>query len=206
MGKLWRAHHRPGFFGRRRDSIVAQLNEKHGPEGWKLAWLVPIQGGPNTEQRYAGQIKGHQAFDFAAACSRFYEQAYYELFKRRADYLDHVTAFMECYDNAETNVQSGLDYTKQEAYSTHIQDIAIRNVLHRLGRPFRGTRKELLQVRGKDTEGFRYNPGNIAFHQKELITQPSLAPAWAKAGSVEDFWQSNKWVLVAEDDGVIELE
>jgi NAD dependent epimerase/dehydratase family enzyme len=93
-------------------------------------------------------------------------------------------------------VASGQDYTKQEAFSTHIQDIAVRNVLRRLGVQFTGKNGKLLQIRSSDSEGFKYGPGNIPFAWPHLIQQPSLCPKWANQGSVEDLWQSNKMLQI----------
>jgi hypothetical protein len=128
----------------------------------------------------------------------FYERSYFEYLQYRPDDIDFICEFRECYDNAETNIDSGLDYTKQEAFSTHIQDIAVRNVLRRLDVWFTGANGRLLQIRSRDSEGYRFGPGAVPFYAPALIEQPSLAPHWASKGSVEDFWQSNKFVWVRE--------
>lgn len=186
---------RPGYFGRRRDERICELNQRFGAGSWMLMWEA-----------------GGSLFDFFNACRYLYEESYFQYFKDRPAEIDFVCSFHECYDNALTNVASGLDYMKQEAYSTHIQDIALRNVLRRLGRWFTlnktselsaflpgvlpGTASHL-QIRSKDSAGYRFGPGNIPFAWPQIITQPSLAPSWAKQKSVEDFWQSNKWVVTA---------
>ncbi len=134
--------------------------------------------------------------EFKDACKYYYEQSYVKWFRQHPDELDIVCSFEECIDNAETNVKSGRDYTKQEAFSTHIQDIAIRNVLEVFGRKFEG--HGILVIRSADSQGYRYGPGNIPFMHPDLISVPSKCPRWANAGSVEDFWQSNKWIAVKE--------
>lgn len=175
----WVPHHRPGYFGRHRDAIVAQLNRRHGVGNWRLAW-----------------VHRGQSYNFVEACTLYYEESYYRWFAQRPGDVEFVCSFGECVDNAETNVQSGCDYSKQESYSTHIQDIAVRNVLRRMGRRFTGPVDRILTIRSKDSNGHRYGPGNIPFLDPEAITQPSLCPRWANPNSVEDFWQSNKWVQV----------
>ena len=101
-------------------------------------------------------------------------------------------------DNALTNITSGRDYTKQEAYSTHIQDIAVRNAMYTLGWKFEGPKDRILVIRSKDSAGYKYGPGNIPFYVPAWIEQPSRCPEWANPGSVEDFWQSNKWLYIKD--------
>lgn len=178
----WKSVKRPGYFGRRRNEIVASFDKEYGIEKWRLVWAIE-----NDEPQ-----------EFADACHIFYELSYLHYFQHSAEALDFVCSYGECIDNAMTNIQSGLDYTKQEAFSTHIQDIAVRNVLNKLGREFRGPKSKILVIRSPDSEGYRFGPGNIHFFAPSLIHQPSLRPPWANARSVEDFWQSNKWLQVKE--------
>lgn len=175
----WISDHRPGYFGRRRDAIVRQYNDLYGSTGWRLAWV------------YA-----NKSYTFEEACIQLYERSYYNYLMHRPDDLKFLCSFGECIDNAPTNIQSGLDYTKQEAFSTHIQDIAVRNVLRGLGLRFNGAPNNILTIRSADSNGFRFGPGNITFFDPEGIQQPSMVPKWANKGSVEDFWQSNKWVQI----------
>lgn len=179
---IWVNDHRPGYFGRRRDEKHAFLNTAFGgPDKWRLAWVT-----------------SDVALEFAPACVRFYEESYFRYLEKRPGDVVWICSHGECVDNALTNVASGCDYTKQEAFSTHIQDIAVRNVLRRLGLRFEGPAEKLLVIRGQDSNGHRFGPGNVPFMDPTLITQPSLVPKWGSVGSVEDFWQSNKWVQRAE--------
>lgn len=176
---LWRSVERPGYFGRRRDEKIAAFDAKYGRDNWRLVWIV-----------------GDTVCEFVDACKQFYEESYFRWFKDHPEQVDFVCTFTNCIDNAPTNVDSGCDYTIQEAFSTHIQDIAVRNVLRRLGRWFTGDNGQLLVIRSRDDNGYRYGPGNIPFYAPELITQPSLCPPWAQRGSTEDAWQSCKWLQV----------
>ena len=175
----WYPVERPGYFGKRRDQKIAALNEKYGTGNWKLAWKF-----------------GTDFYDFVPACRYFYERSYFEFFTKNRDALVVVCQFRECMDNAETNVNSGMDYSIQEAVSTHIQDIAVRNVLHLMGHKFTSQNDSLLVIRGEDSNGQWLNPGHIPFFDQFEIGHPSLAPFWVKPHSVEDFWQSNKWVVM----------
>jgi hypothetical protein len=195
VNDLWKVGPRPGFFGRRKDEIVAGLDARHGKGNWQLRWILPA---PMT-QFIPEQVDLSETWDFRAACVSFYEESYFRHLKANPKVVDEICQHSEVYDNALTNVQSGFDYTKQEAFSTHIQDIAIRNSLHRLNRRFSEDKTSpLLQVRGPDSKGWwlGVNPGQVQFFNQPLIVQPSLAPTWAGAGSVEDFWQSNKYIVV----------
>lgn len=179
--EVWRRVYRPGFFGRRRDQIVRELNDKYGTGNWDLRWCTSAFPDGLT---------------FNEACILCYEYSYLCWFMEFPNDVDFICSFGECIDNAPTNVQSGCDYEKQEAFSTHIQDIAVRNVLKLLGRKFEGDKDNILVIRSTDSNGHRYGPGNIPYFNPTDIIYPSKCPKWANYGSVEDFWQSNKWVFV----------
>jgi hypothetical protein len=203
MSEIWIKWTRPGYFGRRRDEKIAALNKQHGEGNWKLAWVVDRK----IEDMDAGfiEVDTKLTYTFEQACKGFYEESYLQHFKDRKDDLNFLTSFGECYDNAKTNVLSGCDYEKQEAFSTHIQDIAVRNMLRRFGLKFKGPKDLLMEIRSSSSTGIRFGPGQVPFFDPSLITQPSLKPSWANAGSVEDFWQSNKWVCVKRDSQVLTL-
>lgn len=177
----WIDVERPGYFGRRRDEKIAALNKAHGEGGWCLVWRC---GGIDLE--------------FVEACRAFYERSYFEWLRHRPADIDYACSFGECIDNSPTNVLSGFDYSKQEAFSTHIQDIALRNVLAKLNRKFEGSPDKILVIRTIDSSGIRFGPGNVPFFAPSLIEQPSKRPGWAGPLSVEDFWQSNKWLRVRQ--------
>lgn len=174
---------RPGYFGRRRDEKVAALNAQYGEGKWRLIWLLGEANDPRSRR-----------YDFIAACRYLYERSYFEFLKERPEDIDFICSFGECIDNAPTNVGCGLDYSIQEAFSTHIQDIAIRNVLYLLKRKFEGPPDKILVIRSQDSEGYKFGPGNIPFLWPEAIHPETKVPRWANTGSVEDFWQSNKWI------------
>lgn len=181
--KVWKSTERPGYFGKRRDEKVANFNAKYGRGDWRLSWVV------EKDDRVLEN-------NFIAACVNFYQRSYVEYLQHNVAELDYICSFGECIDNAITNIKSGTDYAAQESWATHIQDIAVRNVLRLLGRKFKGPAHHLLVIRSTDSNGFRFGPGNVPFYDQSLITQPSLGPHWANKGSVEDFWQSNKWIQV----------
>lgn len=169
---------RPGYFGRKKPEIIASYNARFGEGQWTLVWVA-----------------GHDHYEFEDACKCFYEESYLDYFEENPAIREWVQAYSEVIDNAPTNVQCGLDYLKQEAFSTHIQDITVRRVMQRLGLKFTGRIKgDPLVIRGPRSPGAILSPGVVPSLYESYISQPSLAPWWAEKGSVEDFWQSNKWV------------
>jgi hypothetical protein len=198
----WFFAERPGFFGRRRAEKIAALNEKYGRDNWQLRHVIPFDYNgvvPCSAALEPGfPVKIEHTYDFPAACVTFYEESYYRWLKMHPEQVDFICQFKDVYDNDISNIQSGLDYTHQHdagSYATHIQDIAIRCVLNRLGRTFTGANGGYLQIRGHEA-GQHLNPGHVPFFNPSLILQPSLRPTWAKEWSVEDMWQSNKVCLV----------
>lgn len=179
---MWKNLKRPGFFGRNRDKIIADLNSTYGISKWHLIWKYE-----DTKNE-----------EFHEACLYYYEFSYVKYLEQNKQLLEQLSEYGECYDNAITNIQSGCDYNIQEAYSTHIQDIAVRNCMKILGYTFNGPQDKLLQIRHKEGLSTLLSPGFIPFYNPTAITQPSKCPQWANKGSVEDFWQSNKWIQIWE--------
>jgi len=174
---------RPGFFGKRRDEVIAGFNAQHGPGNWQLGWTM--ENGPVLSFQEAVLV---------------YEQAYYR-FLTSGNILERLTTeAIDVYDNSLTNSSSGLNYNSQESILTHLQDIALRRCIMRFGVRFRG--QEPIQIRGsKGTHDLSrtLSPGQVPFHRPELIHQPAL-PGWWQGGSIEDWYQSGKILLVRDDD------
>jgi hypothetical protein len=175
----WQTVGRPGYFGSRRDEKHHNFDKAFGIGKWRLVWTLADEP-PLT---------------FVDACRSYYEESYVRWLQDRPDLVDHICRFHNCIDNSPTNVNSGLDYSIQEARSTHIQDIAVRNALVRLGRWFESPDPtHILEIRSSSSNGFVYGPGNVPFFDPSLIVSPRLTPTWANRDSVECFWQSNKFL------------
>ena len=168
----WIMLHRPGYFGKKRDRIQNGYNTAYGQGNWRIQWQW-----------------GNQTIPFETAI-QLYEDAYYEFLKQNKEVVDWlITTARDVYDNDESNVHSGLDYSIQENYSSHYQDISIRRVVLRLGKQFQG--EKLVQVRSPTSEGCLLSPGVVPFHIPEKIAEPRIS-GWWKENTIEDFWQSNK--------------
>ena len=171
---------RPGYLGRKKQERHEEWDKEFGKNNWTFVWKF-----------------GERQLSFEEACL-VYEDAYLRDSsdrKREKIWKDLFANARDVYDNSETNVNSSLDYTIQEAYSTHLQDIAIRRVGIRRGWKFKG--EKLIQVRGPGSEGYLLMPGIVRFHSPKMIEMPdgvNLAPSWAHPKSVESFYQNNRWL------------
>lgn len=178
----------PGYFGAKRDQKVAEYDNDFGSGNWAFAWLL-------------GDELRSQTVNYEMACE-LYELSYYHYLNDNPEILHElVLAAGNVYDDAPSNVQSGFDYNHQETNRTHIQDIAIRNAVYKLGRCFEG--RELVQIRGKEGHSLSkvLSPGVVPYHNPIMISTPSnldelYSKRWWKEGSVEDFYQRNKRIIV----------
>lgn len=183
MEKGWKDVGRPGPLGINRNARYREWQEKYGPGNWRLVWRV-----------------GKAEADFIGVCA-LYEDAYFIFLERNYQVLYRlVHEACNVYDDNPSNVLSGFDYLHQETDSNHIQDIAIRRALLRSGRWFKG--QELIPIKGNHPLGSLLSPGVIPFHNPALIVKPELLMRnekrnyWWKPGSVESFYQSNKYLQV----------
>lgn len=166
---------RPGYLGKHKADKYVQWDNQFGSGKWRLVWKW-----------------GNRFLNFVQACG-VYEEAYYQYLKNNPNVLrELLSVASEVYDDAVSNVSSRFDYTKQETNRTHIQDISIRHVVHRLGKKFEGDR--LIQIRhdrGEHPLSMTLSPGVVPFHKPGRIIKPWLT-GWWDAGTVECFYQSNR--------------
>lgn len=173
----WIIVERPGYLGKHREERHQEWNEKYGKGNWRLVWKV-----------------GKIFVDFLGACA-LYEDAYMKFLRNNPKVLHTlINKASNVYDDAPSNVNSVFDYTKQESRRTHLQDIAIRRSLLRLGLWFMG--KELIRIRqerGTHPLSMILSPGRVPFHRPDLIVQPEVIKWW-HPGTVESFYQSNRFL------------
>ncbi len=177
--ETWKDLGRVGQLGSTRDEKYSEWNFKYKKGNWRLVWKI-----------------GDKIIDFLGACA-LYEESYYRFLKKNQKILETLlNEASDIYDDMPSNIHSGMDYTIQETGRNHIQDIAIRNAVKRLGRRFVG--KELLQIRDHKAPhplSIILSPGQVPFYDPELILKPELT-GWWKQGSVESFYQSNRFLQV----------
>jgi len=181
---VWQTVGRPGYFGRNRDKLIQSYDLRYGVGCWQLVWRF-------------GEKQGK-----LAEAVMVYEDAYFNYIASTAGLACKITQEAgDVYDDSPTNVQSGYDYAYQETSRTHLQDIAIRRCLVRLGQRMKG--ESIVQIRDAAAHppvhelSLILSPGRVPFHRPEWIVQPELG-GWWLSGSVESWYQSNKFLQVGE--------
>lgn len=177
----WRVVGRPGRLGSGRSQRVQEWDHSFGTSGWRLAWLI--------RDRY---------HDNNASLS-LYEDAYFHVLRENDEIRESlVRTARDVYVSDLSDVKSGLDYRAQNAPAHHLEDIAVRRSLVRMGRWFRGD--DLVRLSGVDKDPapspvrLALSPHRLPFHRPDLIVQPEL-DGWWLPGTVESFYQSNKYLL-----------
>jgi hypothetical protein len=169
---------RVGYLGSKRGEFVERMNNIYGVDGWTIGYVLD---GKALSRDEALQL---------------YERSY-EIFLKNNPSITHrlVHEAREIYDTALSNVESGLDYHKQEDSRSHLQDIAIRRAMKTLGLSFKGDK--LMQVREADSDFPELSPGKVPFAlpKDRIITPLQYKADWIQRGSVEDFWQNNKYIF-----------
>ena len=206
----------PGFAGDAKQRRQSVLDERFGPDGWRLAHVV------------RGRVV---SFDEAIL---EYEEAY-RVFLREHPALVRflVEACGNVYDDRVENVRDTA-YRQPHTIQNHYQDISVRRVIAELvdddawpwvtgtpagetalrdfgtgethvvprARGFRGD--GLLQIRDPRSPGYVLNPAVVPVHDPALITAIPGRTEWYHAEgcghlSVEAFWQTSKVVEVRYD-------
>ncbi len=179
---MWKTVDRPGYFGKHRDEKYQAWDRQYGKGNWRIVWKA-----------------GESYVDFHGVCA-LYEDAYLAFFSANFSICwQLIKEASEVYDIDPSDVESGLDYSKQRLNRTHIQDIAIRRCLVRAGVWFQG--KELIRIRqeqGTHPLSITLSPGRVPFHRPDLIVLPELT-GWWHPETVEAFYQSNKFLQVKQN-------
>ena len=185
----WQTKERPGYLGKYREKKFAEWNARYGEGRWRLAWKV-----------------GQTFADYLGACA-LYEDAYFVFMSDNPEVTARlIIEASDIFDDAPTNVGSRFDYAMQETGRTHVQDIAIRRVLLRMGLWFTGP--ELIQIRhsvGSHPLSMTLSPGKVPFHRPDLMEPAPWTPEsrpdherWYDLDSTEAFYQFNKFLQVME--------
>lgn len=189
----WQVVGRPPQIGRRKKEYYAELDKQYGPGNWDFVWLSGT--GSN------GELVTWKSY--LEMCA-LYEESYRDHFRNHPWLFEELLREAKgVYDNALSNVESGTNYKHQEADATHIQDIAIRNIVKHMGRVFYGD--ELIQIKGssKHPLGRCLSPGFVPFKFPEsIILVDGHLPnfigkiPWYLAYSVESYYQGNRILIV----------
>jgi len=182
-----------GFWGSDRKKIETKLDAEYkGRENWRIIYVWGENGELVIPKSVAMELYG---------------DAYYEFLKENMEitqYLRKQARDVYVYPEqavvrGEQSTPDTLDYMIQEISATHLQDIAIRRALIRLGIWFEG--KKLICVRGgsDDEIGKMLSPGKVPFHIINKIYKPHL-DGWWEDNSVACFYHSNKLLQVRADN------
>jgi hypothetical protein len=177
---------RVGYLGAGRQDFVERMNRMFGPDNWTIGYVI---NGQTVDRDDALKL---------------YQASYEEFFRKHPEYGESLARrAKDVFDTDPRNVESGLDWHKQEGDSSHLQDIAVRRAFKTLGLEFRG--EQLLQIRGRSSDLPELNPGRVPFIAPELInTDREFVAPWVNPGSVEDFWQNNKFLCVKSGSDLLD--
>lgn len=181
----YRAVLRVGYLGAGRDKFVGRMDKLFGADNWTIGYLV--DGKPISR-------------DEALA---LYQKSYTNFLKSNPEFTERLLKeARDVYDTNTSNIESGFDWHHQEDTKSHLQDIAVRRAVRDLGREFTGAK--LLQIRGQESDLPELNPGKVPFVLAECILRARqyVAP-WIQFGSVEDFWQNNKFVFLKPSSNLL---
>lgn len=176
----WHSVERTGYVGKRRAKLQAKYDTEYGKDNWQYAWEW-----------------GTQLLPLMPAL-QLYEDAYCNFLSANKSILNQlVTSARDIYDDAPSNIGSGIDYIHQETNVNHWHDVAIRRAVLRNGVWFSGS--DLVHIRHTLSDhplSMMLSPGQVPFHLQEMIVQPELKRWWWEQGSIESFYQSNKVLVV----------
>lgn len=176
MSSEWENIERPGYFGSKRERLHQEFDQRYGAGNWRLTWAL----GDGMIERFGMNM--------------LYEDSYYFFLLQNPALLQQlVKEASDVYDDALSNL-GRFNYEDQETDRTHVQDIAIRRAVLRLGERFQGA--EPIQIRdalGNHPLSLTLSPGRVPFHKPSLLIDPQLE-GWWLPNSVESFYQSNKYL------------
>ncbi len=216
LREVWIAVGSPGYAGPAKARWKATLDERFGPDGWRMghyvrgAIVAPSEAVAEYESSYRAFLRANRAV---------------------VDFL--TTTCGNVYDDSVSNVDDA-DYDQPRTAMNHYQDIAVRRVIselvddpdwpgvvdtpdeiidlvdlgtgltHRVprARGFRGG--HLCQIRDPLSPGYLLNPAVVPVHDPALITTLPGRQEWYHVEgcahlSVEAFWQMSKVIEVRYD-------
>lgn len=102
---------------------------------------------------------------------QLYEDAYWSHLRSNIDIVKLLVSHHDTYVWDRYDLESGLEFSKQNQKREHFPDIAIRRALVRLGVSFKG--KELLRIPGSDLSDTK-----IPFHLPHLVGSDKSIRSW----------------------------
>jgi hypothetical protein len=216
LAEVWIAVGLPGFAGDAKVGRHAVLDDRFGPDGWRLGHVVrgrivsPSEAIAEYEASYRAFLRANRplvAF-LAEHCGNVYDNAVANVFDD--DYLQPNTASNHYQDISVRRVMAELvhdpawpEVTATESGDADLLDLGTGRT-ERVPRAFGFRGGGLLQIREPDSPGFVLSPAVVPVHDPALITTLPNRVEWYHAEgcghlSVEAFWQMSKVVEVRYD-------
>lgn len=216
LAQVWIPVGLPGFTGDQKARRAALLDERFGPDGWRLAHVVrgravsPREAIVEYEASYRAFLRSNRplvAF-LVEHCGNVYDNAVENVFDD--EYLQSHTASNHYQDISVRRVIADLvaDHDWPEVTSTDPGEVDLLDLgtgrRERVPRAYGMRGDGLLQIREPDSPGFMLSPAVVPVHDPTLITTlPSRIEWYHLEGcghhSVEAFWQMSKVVEVRYD-------
>jgi len=179
----WKTIARPGWFGEAKSEKLAAFNREYGEGNWRIRHQL-----------------GPRLLDFTEAV-RLYELCYELHFlnpHNRYLWTNLFRIASEVWTEEEKDIESGLDYSIQQAKAPHYEDVAIRIIMQRYGQSFKGNRPIRIRADSPDAVGIALSSIHVPFIFPEFIEAPFVEILWwnRHKGSLEEFWHTNKVLQV----------
>lgn len=178
----WKTIETPGWFGEAKKERLTGYDNKYGEGNWRIRHIL-----------------GPRLLDFDEAV-RLYEMCY------ELHFLSPHTRFLwtelfkvasDIWTELESDVDSSMDYQKQLAPAPHYEDIAIRIIMKRYNKVFKGTRLVRVRADSQDNVGVALSSIHIPFIFPNSIEYFPGVHWWNRhPGSLEHFWHANKVLQV----------
>ena len=216
LTEVWIPVGLPGFTGDEKAHRQSLLDNRYGPDGWRLAHVVrgrvvsPSVAIAEYEESYRAFLHASRplvAF-LAEACGNVYDNAVSNVFDD--DYLQPHTTSNHYQDISVRHVIADLvddpawpEVTQTEAGEANLLDLGTG--MHERVPRASGMRGDgLLQIREPDSPGFMLSPAVVPVHDPSLITTLPTRIEWYHLEgcghlSVEAFWQMSKVIEVRYD-------
>lgn len=173
----------PKPFGLERKKREKELGQQY-PDGWQETWRW-------------GDIIISKSITMSII-----EDAYYHYLREDHNtLLNLLSQAAEVYEQGLDDIESGIDYTKQEGMAFHYSDIALRRAVIRLGEEMRGEMPICIPRPLFTGEGImpKLSTYNAPFHVRKNIIRPYVEGDW-KENSIECFYQSNRVIIAREKE------
>lgn len=179
----WKTITRPGWFGEAWASMIAQFDQNYGKGNWRLRHQL-----------------GPRLLDLPESL-RLYELCYELHFLNphsRFLWTNLFNSASEVWTEEERDIESGLDYSIQQAKAPHYEDVAIRIIMQRYGQSFKGNRPIRIRADSLDAVGVALSSIHIPFIFPDFIEPPFEKIYWwnRHKHSLEEFWHTNKVLQV----------